>query len=175
MADSDAVIVLLKETGFQVSSLNRASFVDYADSLGAALLLKGSRFPLLPLQVALPAGSQDYIIDPVTGRISINIAFNQAADSTTIKVGQTLILNTSQYPNAAGTYTPSAGGAQGVFTTSLDVDQLLFQQPDAEFILTLLGTNRGSGVVKDLAGNALDGDGDGQPGGDFSMTFVRVG
>jgi hypothetical protein len=41
----------------------------------------------------------------------------------------------------------------------------------AEITVTLLGSETGSGFIMDECGIALDGDGDGKPGGDFEYTY----
>jgi hypothetical protein len=41
--------------------------------------------------------------------------------------------------------------------------------------LILTGTDTGSGTIKDINGNLLDGDSNGNPGGDYWTVFGRVG
>lgn len=44
-----------------------------------------------------------------------------------------------------------------------------------EYSITVLGTDASDGVVTDAVGEALDGDRDGQPGGDYHKTIEVVG
>lgn len=46
---------------------------------------------------------------------------------------------------------------------------------DTTVILTLVGTDTGSGAIKSTLGRTLDGDDDGNPGGDFSYMFWILG
>jgi hypothetical protein len=44
----------------------------------------------------------------------------------------------------------------------------------AEITVTLLGSETGSGFIMDEHGIALDGDGDGKPGGDYEYTYRMI-
>ena len=46
---------------------------------------------------------------------------------------------------------------------------------DLNFRLILVGTEAGGDVIRDLAGNNLDGDNNGEPGGDYWTSFTSVG
>jgi hypothetical protein len=83
-------------------------------------------------------------------------------------------------------------GPDGNFGTSDDVTYSLVPQyaslatnvtlqvsggplPGGTYRLTIRGTPAGKSGLHDLAGNVLDGDNDGQPGGDFTATFFTLG
>ena len=59
------------------------------------------------------------------------------------------------------------------FTTTNPSHELCSFDIDCFFTLKLLGT--GENVITDDEGNNLDGDGNGQPGGDFQTTFTILG
>ncbi len=46
---------------------------------------------------------------------------------------------------------------------------------DTHVKVILVGTDKGSGAIKSRLGTALDGNGDGRPGGDFEHEFLIVG
>ncbi|HHV24333.1 MAG TPA: Ig-like domain-containing protein [Methanosarcina sp.] len=50
-------------------------------------------------------------------------------------------------------------------------DEYPTDESGAEITITLLGSETGSGFIMDERGIALDGDGDGKPGGDFEYTY----
>ncbi|MFY9200871.1 MAG: Ig-like domain-containing protein [Methanosarcina flavescens] len=50
-------------------------------------------------------------------------------------------------------------------------DEYPMDESGAEITVTLRGSGTGSGFIMDERGIALDGDGDGKPGGDFEYTY----
>lgn len=50
-------------------------------------------------------------------------------------------------------------------------DEYPVDESGAEITVTLLGSETGSGFIMDERGIALDGDGDGKPGGNFEYTY----
>ena len=137
--------------------------------------------PIIPLEIIYPApypaGVGDYDATGVNLRLTVEFIGN--VNVASVKPQQTITLATALDQNAAGAVVgvaPTHGGNSAIlFTTTKTIDQLLFQGPDAGFTLTLIGTNHGLGVVVDDHGNALDGDGDGVPGGDYVMSLIRIG
>jgi hypothetical protein len=115
------------------------------------------------------------ITAPPLNQLSFKVTFNNPVAMASVVPGQTLRLTTSKDPNAGGSLSWSPDRKVLTFTTTKGVDDLLFQNPDASFCLTLVGTDAGQGVVKDDTGKALDGDLNGTSGGDWKMCFTRIG
>jgi methionine-rich copper-binding protein CopC len=97
---------------------------------------------------------------------SITVTFNEAVDETTV---------------VAGTFKLVRSGGDGTFD---DGNEVAVNAPvsasgtgatmDLSGVGSVLDTYQVTLTdgIEDLAGNALDGDGDGAPGGDFTMTFL---
>ena len=122
-------------------------------------------------------GAADFSFDDPSfaGHIVIQIEFNDAVDENTVTVGKTLLLDTPLDHQAGGTLSwPNSKTL--IFTTAKTRKELLPQGgPDAGFTLSLLGTDKGNGVIKASNGTVLDGDKDGTPGGDHKNSFLLPG
>ena len=114
--------------------------------------------------------------DPITNQIKITVVFSSPVNRASVVQGKTLFLLTSKDPNAAGTVSNwSIDNKSFTFITTKTWDALLFPHPDDVFTLKIIGTDVGQGAVVSTANEALDGDYDGNPEGDYKMTFTLIG
>lgn len=114
--------------------------------------------------------------DPITNHIKITVVFNSPVNRASVVPGKTLILLTSKDPNAGGMVGNwSMDNKSFTFETNKQWDALLSPHPDDSFTLRIIGTDVGQGAVVNSANEALDGDYDGNPGGDYKMTFTLIG
>ncbi len=111
----------------------------------------------------------------VQDHIVITVVFNTAVNPGTVVLGNTLFFVTSKDPNATGSIGWAADNKSFTFTSTKVWGDLLSPRPDDFFTLKLVGTDAGHGKIVDTANTALDGDYDGNPGGDYSMTFTLIG
>ena len=102
------------------------------------------------------------------------IAFDQTMDSSTI-TNDTVIVKVFV-----------AGEELLVNGTIYTGERMLMFRPDGWYpgwqapgdrlvVITLIGTDRGSGVIKSALGVTLDGDRDGNPGGDYVYEYTILG
>lgn len=149
-----------------------------------------TRFPRphagAPLQVIAPVPSDPYgqfDWSLQTDFITFSLVFNRPVRPETLVVGNSFRLRTAKDPNAAGTLVSSGwpNNTAFTFTSAKRWDDLLSPHPDDVFVLTLQGEDArlpGGRImmgVRDEAGSFLDGDQDGQPGGNFTMYFTLIG
>lgn len=114
---------------------------------------------------------------------AVTITFNRAVDHSsfsapgTVKIGLKGLRDGRTVSDIAGTFQFSADSKTAVFISNETLGDLI--NPGAgeniEYSITVLGTDVGAGVVTDADGEALDGDKDGQPGGDYHTTIEVVG
>lgn len=130
------------------------------------------------LQITYPVKnintSQDYEINS-QNKYKITVKFNREVDVSTVIVGKTFKLITELANNADGNITWSNGNKTLVFISVLEVTQLNDFDPDAFFSIKLIGSDVGDGAIKDTDGIHLDGDGDGNDGGDYKFDFTTIG
>ncbi|MBI3448564.1 MAG: Ig-like domain-containing protein [Acidobacteria bacterium] len=109
-----------------------------------------------------PASGQ--VVDPNRpGLDHASATFAEAMDASTISAASVTLAGTmGALTPSSVTYAPV--GKTVTFTSNAGV------LADDRYTLTLVGT--GGGPIRDLAGNALDGDNSGTAGGDFTATFV---
>jgi hypothetical protein len=112
--------------------------------------------------------------DPTTDHLIMKIEFSQQVDPKTVTIHKTLILKFAKDPNA-GAQLNWTDTQHLTITTDLPVDQLMTFTPDGGWTLTIIGTDKGDGIVKDLNGKVLDGDKDGTDGGDYIMGYRIIG
>jgi hypothetical protein len=110
----------------------------------------------------------------------IKISFSHPVDPSTVKVNTTFFLN---YRVNGETYYRVPGS----FIWRRDYKEALFL-PDERasdvlsvgggdniyHIITLIGTNTGSGAIATFAGEPLDGDSNGRPGGNYRATIMQI-
>lgn len=105
-------------------------------------------------------------------KLTITIYFNSAVHQDTIVIGKTVkidIRGHRTFNNIAGDRYFSTNSWEFVFVSRLKWSDI--QSPSAgetlHFTITLVGNDSGDGAVTGLNGNALDGNKDGNPGGNF--------
>lgn len=130
-----------------------------------------------PFYVQSPAANQSFSQDfsvNANDQIVITVDFNQAVDPTTLVMGENFNFSASGF----------AGLIPGVTTWNSDYTTVTFVSgpsypnfcsfnPSCEFTLVIIGT--GVNGVKDASGCNLDGDNDGNPGGNWTTTFGLLG
>jgi len=147
-----------------------------ATCIAVAALAIGCPLALTTFRVVYPVTSQDFQID-ASNRLVMTVRFSEDVDLTSLVAGTNVILDTENVTNAS--ITIAAGtNAREIIVTSVDAYDntgapLLTFDPDGFFTLRLLGD--GASPVLDTTGVALDGDKDGNPGGDFSHQYVLLG
>jgi hypothetical protein len=150
--------------------------VSNAKLLVCALLSAGLMGAACPFQVYWPAGrqaySQDFSIDQ-EGRIRINVVFTDAVDMSSVIAGTNVILETENDANADTTVYPGDVQFYFMIVSTDDYHDLLTFDPDGFFTLHLLGS--GTSPIISADGEALDGDKDFEPGGDYETTFLLLG
>lgn len=116
-------------------------------------------------------------------KVVVATSFNRAVDQTsfsapgTVKIGLKGMRDGRTVSNIAGAFQVSADSKTVVFISDQTLGELI--NPGAgeniQYSITVVGTDVGAGAVADSTGEALDGDEDGQPGGDYSETIEVVG
>lgn len=136
--------------------------------------------PIIPLRVtgvSLYYANQSLVPhENCKGKVLFIVSFNKAVLQSSLVVGSTIkvdVKNTSSGQtrlNIGGYFRVSANLRQLVFVSHQDVGHLLNigGGDNLEFKITLIGTDSGADVVKDSRHlQALDGDSNGQAGGNF--------
>lgn len=114
-------------------------------------------------------------------KVAVAITFNQAVDESSVSAPGTLQIDVrgSLTGNTAsslpGTVQFSTDSKTAVFISDETLDDLIeYQEGETvNYTITVIGTTTGSGVA-DSSGIALDGDADGNPGGNYSGSARRV-
>jgi hypothetical protein len=123
-------------------------------------------------EVDYPKTSADFKI--VNKKIVITVKFDRDVEFTSVIPKKTFKVDAEKDHNADGTI-KKVGLREVEWISTKDIVNLLDYDPDGEFYLILIGTDVGDGVIKDVKGNVLDGDADGNAGGDFKLLLVHVG
>jgi hypothetical protein len=110
-----------------------------------------------------------------SGQLIIKVSFSDPVNQNTVVARKTLLLKFTKNANANATLSWSLDSKVLTITTVDTRDNLMSFQPDDGFTLTLIGRDRGDGVVKSTGGAALDGDYDGNAGGDYRKGFFIIG
>lgn len=110
-----------------------------------------------------------------SGQLIIKLNFSDPVNQSTVIAQKTLLLKFTKNANAAATLSWSLDSKVLTITTVETRDNLMSFQPDDGFTITLIGRDRGNGVVKSSGGTILDGDYDGNAGGDYRKGFFIVG
>ena len=118
-----------------------------------------------------------------TFKYVVTVSFNRAVDKTTFKAPGTfnIDLKGMKYGKTAskiaGTFKFSKDLMTVVFISDKTGSELIDPQAgeNVQYTITLIGNNVGSGVIADSSGEALDGDVDGKPGGDYKAVREVVG
>src|SRR5262249_37739128 len=116
------------------------------------------------------------------GRITFDIVFTSPVRIDSVVPGESVVVDTPHKRNAPGDIQallpvhPSVDAVRFSWTSKAKWEDLLAPPPDSAFVVHILGTNpSGRHAVIAHTGEALDGNGDGRPGGVFSNWFIVVG
>ena len=129
-------------------------------------------------------GMPDWAFQPgLQYRATLVLTFNRAFDVSTLKPQQTLFVTLrgarsgQTAMNISGTIVPQGDGRTFAFISNEDLADLISPQAaeNIVFNIAVVGTDVGNGAVSDLNGEALDGDKDNLPGGDFRCRFPKIG
>lgn len=143
----------------------------------AAVVVAGCPWTF-PFQVTFPAaeqsGSQDFGIGGSNGnKLVITVQFTRAVDMDSLIPGTNVVLDTEQDNNADITIAAGSNSREIVITSVADYTDLLVFDPDGYFALHMRGS--GDNPVRSATGDILDGDNDGEAGGDYWTNFVIIG
>lgn len=130
------------------------------------------------LRVVFPVPTVNTVVDyKVTpdNKYEITVKFNRPIDINTVVVGMTFKLVTEVDSNADGVITWYNRNKTAVFISDKEYTDLGVWDPDSFFNIVLIGSDDGQGAIKDTNGVHLDGDGDGNDGGNFSFDFTTIG
>ena len=126
-------------------------------------------------------------IPDVQYKTKLIFTFNRAVRQASLSAPGTVIINVTgtrdgrTVTEIAGTFHPNGAwgtAAEVAFVSDQTLDDLLDPGPGAgenlKFSITVLGTDAGNGVLRDTSGDILDGDEDGNPGGNYVKEFELV-
>ena len=135
----------------------------------------GNISEVLPAVVITPAANQtastDYTLTP-DNRFSTEIAFDRAMDTTSAIVGTTLLFSIPELNQSlSGTVNWQT---DSILTFVSDPIPAPCLPPTAHSLQIMIKSAEGSPSVMDTLGIELDGDLDGQPGGDFITQFLGI-
>ncbi len=119
-----------------------------------------------------------------TYKVVVTILFNRTVDQTSFKAPGTVNIDLKglSHGNTAfdisGTFRfDPMDSRRVVFISNQTLSDLINPQAgeNVEYTITIVGTDVGAGVVTDSSGEALDGDLDEKPGGNFTKVMEVVG
>lgn len=126
-----------------------------------------------PVPIDIPGYGSDYYTWQLAGDyIQITVRFSHAVDMTSLLAQNNVILQTTENANAAITIVAGTTSKEIIITSQANVFDLtrVEEELEAIFWLQLLGS--GANPITSTDNQILDGDGDGEPGGDFDATFI---
>lgn len=136
--------------------------------------------PNSPLVITSPdqsnynsAGQPTFTLDGQS-HVKISVVFNRSIDLNTLLGGQTIYIQ-SGTNIVSGSVSYESATNTAIFTTTDPISTWCNFGPDCNFKFMVIGTDAGQGAVKDTDGMPLDGDEDGEPGGNYELTLVIVG
>jgi hypothetical protein len=102
-------------------------------------------------------------------KLLVTVYFNSAVHQDTIVIGKTVKIDLVGHRiNIPGRRYFSTNSWELVYVSRLKMNQILTRGGGPlYYTITLIGDDVGDGAVTGLNGNALDGDKDGNPGGNF--------
>lgn len=107
------------------------------------------------------------------GHLIITVTFNRALDLNSVVPASTIYFEGDAV--SQGTVAFSNGNKTVTFTTTDEVSEFATMGGNAVFDFLLIGTDAGNGIVKDSNGMVLDGDEDGEAGGDYILHLYIIG
>lgn len=118
------------------------------------------------LHVEYPQHSQHFKIEGK--KIILTVRFNAPVDPASVIPGQTVRVAFPKNQNAAGTLV-WVNPREFTWTAGANMHDICKFTPDCSFKLTL------SDTIKTKGGTRLDGDKNGQAGGDYTMIYTIIG
>jgi len=107
------------------------------------------------------------------GHLIISVTFNRPVDLNSIIPATTVYFEGDAI--SQGTVVFSNGNKTITFTTTDEVGDFATISGSAFFDFLLIGTDAGDGVVTDSNGMVLDGDEDGEAGGNYELNLYIIG
>jgi hypothetical protein len=108
-----------------------------------------------------------------SGHLIITVTFNRPVDPTTVVPAVTIYFEGDAI--SQGTVSFTNQNKTLTFTTTDEIGDLGTFSPDFNFDFFLIGTDVGSGFITDENGMVLDGDEDGEAGGDYELNLIILG
>lgn len=118
------------------------------------------------LQVIYPVTSQDFQVPG--GKLKITVRFNKDVNKATVQARSSFRVQTEKDPNAMGMI-QWLNNRELTWTSTKSTGDLCSFNPDCGFTLTIMDT------VTSSSGDKLDGNKDGQAGGNFTHNFTIIG
>lgn len=107
------------------------------------------------------------------GHLIISVTFNRAVDLNSFKSAQTIYFEGDA--KSEGTVSFSNENKTVTFTTTDEVADFATFSGNVYFDFLLIGDDAGDGVITDSNGMVLDGDEDGESGGDYVLDLYIIG
>ena len=108
-----------------------------------------------------------------SGHLIISVTFNRGVDISTVKPAQTIYFEGDAI--SAGNVEFSNENKTVTFTTTDQLSDFGTFEGNIYFDFLLIGDDAGDGVITDSNGMVLDGDKDGESGGDYVLNLYIIG
>jgi len=108
-----------------------------------------------------------------SGHLIITVTFNRALDVSSVKPAQTIYFEGDAI--SEGSVSFSNENKTVTFTTTDPLSEFGTYSGDVYFDFILIGDDAGNGVITDSNGMVLDGDKDGESGGDYVLNLYVIG
>lgn len=108
-----------------------------------------------------------------SGHLIISVTFNRAVDANSVVGAQTIYFEGDAI--SLGTVTFSNENKTVTFTTTDEIADFATISGNAYFDFFLIGDDTGNGVISDSNGMVLDGDEDGEAGGNYELNLYIIG
>jgi hypothetical protein len=136
-----------------------------------------SAIPNPPFVVVFPdqsdyySGGGTFSLDG--SHLVIEVTFNRAVDVNSVKPGETIYFEADVI--SQGTVEFSNDNKTVTYTATDEVSDLGTFSPDMYFNFVLIGDDAGNGTITDANGVILDGDEDGESGGNYVLNLIVIG
>jgi hypothetical protein len=170
----------VKINGLPNGTLFTFSLVSLDNSNNRSVAVTIDAKPNSPLVITTPdqnnynsVGQPTFTLDG-QNHVKISVVFNRSIDLNTLLGGETIYIK-SATDIITGSVSYESASNTAVFTTTDPISTWCSFSPDCNFKFVVVGTDAGQGAVKDVDGMPLDGDEDGEPGGNYELTLGVVG
>lgn len=147
---------------------------------------RGFQWGVLGLILAVTAGCVFVVLSPepmltnsqdfeLTGnnQVRIVVVFSRNVDLSSVMPQENVIVDTETDSNVEISVVAGANANEIIITTVSPIGDICSFDPDCSFSLMLIGS--GGSPIMDTSGMTLDGDGDGNPGGNYETGFLVLG